>query len=590
MCGITGVAGNNTKIYDEALNNMLASLSKRGPDDRGTLSFPHCTLGQTRLSVIDLSSGHQPMRDNKRDMAITFNGEIYNYRELKQDLEKKGYSFSTNSDTEVILKAYQEYGKECTKHLDGMFAFAIWDNENDQLFMARDRFGKKPFYYAFDDQNNLIFASEAKAIFASGKIKGVLSKGALDNYLELMYVPPWKSIYENIFVLPPAHSAIHKDNSITIERYWKLTYTPSSLSYEEAKKETRRLLDEAVKKRVIASDVEVGSLLSGGVDSTFVSLLAQKYLKHPLKTFALGYGDYINELPYAEEASRTIGSEHHTLQASGGLIEELEAVNTYFDEPHADSSDFPQHMISRLAASKVKVALSGDGGDEIFMGYGWHARHMNLSYRKNPFEKLFMSPLRGRVYMTRVFSPLQRLMLWGSPFRLHKDIFAKGAYQRGIDAIREIITFDLTTYLPGQLLTKVDRTSMMHGLEVRSPFLDTALVEFVYNLPIEYKMDQKGYKIILKDLLSEYMPHKFVYRRKQGFGAPIGKWLREPRMKSYVQDKLGSDAFIRTIFVSKTIDFLLKDFYNRNNDRRQLKIWTLLCLELWVQSHKQYFA
>ena len=431
-------------------------------------------------------------------------------------------------------------------------------------------------------------ASEIKALFASGRLRGEIDLVALDNYLELMYIPPWKSIYENIFSLPPAHVAVYRNDNLEIKRYWSLAYNPISISYEDAKKETKRLLDEAVKKRMLAADVEVGSLLSGGVDSTFVSILAQKYLDHPLKTFALGYGEYVNELPYAEKASRAIGSEHFTLQAGGDLIEELETVIGYFDEPHADSSDFPQHLISQLAASKVKVALSGDGGDEIFLGYGWHARHMNLSYRHNTFEKLFLDPFRGRVRMTRVFSPWQRVALWGSLLHLNKDIFAKGAYQSGLDPIRKIITFDITTYLPGQLLTKVDRTSMMHGLEVRSPFLDTALVEFVYNLPTEYKINNQGYKIILKDLLSDYMPHDFVYRRKQGFGAPIGKWLREPKMSSYVKEKLGSGAHIRRLFVSKTIDFLLNDFYVKNNDRGQMRLWTLLCLELWFLSHEEY--
>lgn len=584
MCGIIAITGNKSGEY--RISAMFASLSKRGPDDHGVLSFPHCTLGQTRLSIIDLSGGHQPMRDNKRNIAITFNGEIYNYRELKRKLESRGHTFSTNSDTEVILKAYQEYGVDCPKQLDGMFAFALWDEEKQMLFLARDRFGKKPLYYAFDKNQKLVIASEIKALVAAG-ITGVLDDRALDNYLQLMYIPPWKSVYKNILQLPPAHIAVYKNEKLETKRYWDIPLKPLMIGYGEAKEEVRRLLDEAVKKRMLAADVEVGSLLSGGVDSTIVSILASKYLDHPLKTFSLGYGDYINELPYAKQASDHMRSEHYTMEAGGDMVEELEKVLSYFDEPHADSSDFPQHLISELAASRVKVALSGDGGDEIFMGYGWHTRHLHLSYRAHTFEKLFLSPFQGRVRSQQIFSPLQRLALWGSLSPLNADIYAEGAYHPDLDALGKITTFDLTTYLPGQLLSKVDRMSMMHGLEVRSPFLDTALVEFVINLPTEFKSGKGGTKLILKDLLAEYMPKEFVYRRKQGFGAPVGKWLREEKMRNYALQKLGRNAKIRSLFVGKTIDFFLNDFYKKKYDRSGLKLWLLLCLEVWLEKHER---
>ncbi len=586
MCGIIGlVSKEKIPVERNTLDAMLASLSKRGPDDRGTLVFPHCTLGQTRLSIIDLSGGHQPMRDNARNIAITFNGEIYNYRELKRELTAKGHTFSTNSDTEVILKAYAEYGTECPKHLDGMFAFALWDEDQQVLFLARDRFGKKPLYYAFDEHKNLVVASEIKALVAAG-ITGELDERALDNYLQLMYIPPWKSVYKNVFQLPPAHSAVYRNGGLDIQRYWDIPFQPIAIGYDEAKEEVRRLLDEAVKKRMLAADVEVGALLSGGVDSTIVSILASKHLDHPLKTFSLGYGDYINELPYAKQAADYIHSEHYTAEAGGDMTEELEKVLAYFDEPHADSSDFPQHLVSELAASKVKVALSGDGGDEIFMGYGWHTRHLNLSYRAHTFEKLFLNPFQGRTRSQRVFSPLGRLALWGSVSPLNNDIYAEDAYRAGLDPMQNITTFDLTTYLPGQLLSKVDRTSMMHGLEVRSPFLDTELVEFVINLPTEFKAGKDGNKMLLKDLLAEYMPKEFVYRRKQGFGAPVGKWLREPKMRSYATQTLGAGANIRSLFVEKTINSLLNDFYSKNDNRSGMRLWLLLCLEIWLKKSR----
>ncbi|MEK7621568.1 MAG: asparagine synthase (glutamine-hydrolyzing) [Patescibacteria group bacterium] len=588
MCGILAIAGKNIEKHNtQKVNAGLHALARRGPDDRGEMRFTECLLGHTRLSIIDLKSSHQPMRDNKHDIAITFNGEIYNYRELKKELGAKGYLFTTNSDTEVILKAYQEYGEKCPKYLDGMFAFAIWDEKKQTLFMARDRFGKKPLYYTFDKNNNLFVASEIKALISAG-ITGVLDEEALDNYLQLMYISPWKSVYKNISQLPPAHSAVYKNQNLSIKRYWDLPHRPIKIDYEEAREEVGRLLDEAVKKRMLAADVEIGALLSGGVDSTIVSILASKYLDRPLKTFSLGYGDYVNELPYAKEAADFIKSEHYTVEASGNMVKELEKVITYLDEPHADSSDFPQHLISELAASKVKVALSGDGGDEIFMGYGWHTRHLNLSYRAHPFEKLFLNHFQGRVRSTRVFTTWERIRLWGGIQYINNDIFAPGAYADNENAMQKITIFDLTTYLPGQLLSKVDRISMMHGLEVRSPFLDTELVEFVINLPTKFKSDKDSSKIILKDLLSEFMPKAFVHRRKQGFGAPVGRWLREPKMRDYVVSNLGKGARVKNLFNPVAIDFLVNRFYDKNNDRLALKVWIILCLELWLKLSRVY--
>jgi len=579
MCGITAIAGENLDTRNYQTSRMLETLKKRGPDGVGETTFDSCWLGHRRLSIIDISLGKQPMTDEH--LSITFNGEIYNFQELKKTLENLGHIFKTNSDTEVILKAYKQYGNECPKYLDGMFAFAIWDNNNKTLFFARDRFGKKPLYYAFDHKK-IIIGSEIKTILASGKIDNSIDLESLDNYLQLMYIPPWKSIYKNILLLPPAHFGIYKNGNLKVERYWHLNFSPIKISYQDAKDEVKKLLNEAVKKRMLASDVEIGSFLSGGVDSSLITILAKDYLKNPIKTFSLGYGNYINELPFAEEVANKIKSEHYTLQAESDQISELEEVISYFDEPHADNSDFPQHLLSKMTASKVKVALSGDGGDELFMGYGWHTRHFHLSYKAHTFEKLFLDSLSGRMRAYRVYSPLARLLMWGSPFKINNDVYAKEQYRNTNNSIDRLTTFDLTTYLPGQLLTKVDRTSMMHGLEVRSPFLDTKLAEFVINLPENFKADNKQQKIILKDILSEYMPKDFVHRRKQGFGAPTIKWLRGKEMQKYTQDILGKNAMVRNIFLSTPIDFMIKRFYIDNNNADAMRIWILLCLEIWL--------
>lgn len=586
MCGIIGIIGKNIQKTDTSkISLMLDSLSKRGPDDKGTLIFPNCILGQTRLSIIDLETGHQPMKDTKTDNTITFNGEIYNYKELRESLIKKGYTFSTNSDTEVILKAYAEYGNDCVKHLDGMFAFVIWNEKTQELFMARDRFGQKPLYYAFDAHNNFIFASEIKALFKAD-IKGEIDYEAIDNYLALMYIPPWKSVYKNIHTLPPAHCASLIDNNLTKKRYWSIPNEPiKNVSYEEAKKHTKMLLEKAVEKRMIA-DVEIGALLSGGVDSTLVSAYAgQSSQQSPLKTFSIGYEGYINEFPYAKEASDKIGTEHYTLQAKSELIGELEKVIAYMNEPHADSSNFPQHIISELASSKVKVALSGDGADELFMGYGWHSKYFNVRKIIQLKNFLFSNQFKEHLKHISVFRKNERRKLWKNSNVINDDIEGEAVKNIKKNDIKKINLFDLTTYLPGQLLTKIDRASMMHSLEIRSPFLDHKLAEYVYNLPLEYKMNKKIGKIILKDILSEIMPKEFVYRRKQGFGAPVGEWLKTDKMKRFVFEILGDTASIYDFLKKEEIIKLIDRFYRYNDDSVHYQIWTLLCLELWFRSH-----
>lgn len=582
MCGIIALAGKNISgVQDESVRKMLSCLTLRGPDEKDFIRTHEIILGQTRLSIVDLALGHQPMRDTERPYTIVFNGEIYGYKELRKELESKGHVFSTNSDTEVILKAYAEYGMKCVDHLDGMFAFALWDDTKKELFIARDRFGKKPLYYVIENEI-LYCASEIKALLAVG-VKGEIDLEAIDNYLALTYIPPWKSVYKNIHTLPPAHCGIFKNGQMEMHRYWKLEDKPLTVSYDDAKVEVKRLFDEAVRKRMVA-DVEIGSLLSGGVDSTLVTAYAQKYASHPLKTFSLGYEGHINELPFAEEASKKIGTDHRTLQATGELTHELENVIAYFDEPHSDSSDFPQHLVSGLASTKVKVALSGDGADELFLGYGWHTKYWNTTKLVRLKNMIFSNPFEEHLKTITVFSVEERKRLWKNPASVNRDIVEESVEERRRNDLKKINMFDLTTYLPGQLLTKVDRTSMMHSLEIRSPFLDHKLAEYVYSLPTEYKTDMKNGKLILKDILAEIMPKEFVYRRKQGFGAPVIEWLRTEKMKNYLEEKLNGKAKIYELLHEKEVRNLLEDFYTKKNTTKALRIWTLLCLELWLRS------
>ncbi len=579
MCGIIAITGNNAgTIENGRIDAMLSTLSKRGPDDKGFVREDRAIIGQTRLSIVDIGGGHQPMKDTKNPYTIVFNGEMYGYKDLRGRLELLGHSFSTQSDTEVILKAYAEYGDACLDQLDGMFVFALWDDIKKELFIARDRFGKKPFYYTFIDKT-FFGASEIKALFATGKIKGKIDPGALEDYLRLSYIPPNKSIYSNIHVLPPAHVATIKDGNIRMRKYWDLEKKEVSISFVEAKKTIKKLFDLAVQKRMVA-DVEIGSLLSGGIDSTLVTLYAQKYASHPIKTFAVGYDKGVNELPFALEASKKIGTDHFTLTAQASDIEELRNVIEYFDEPHADSSNFPQHLISKLASTKVKVALSGDGADELFMGYGWYQKYWNTPL----YKKIFENPFSSYRKMVEVFDRKERAVLIKKR-TLIEDEFESLATSGAVDSFDKINRYDLKIYLPGQLLTKIDRTSMMHSLEVRSPFLDTALVEFVYNLPWKFKINKTENKIILKDILSEIMPKDFVYRRKQGFGAPIVDWLKEKVLQDEIHKILTDNAhpmykYLDRETVRKIIE--KKDRYTKSSIR---KIWSILCLGIWFELH-----
>lgn len=573
MCGIAAIAGVKFDINRYKTGAMLQVLQRRGPDGLGEQMFFNCWLGHCRLAIIDLEKGKQPMLDDK--LAITFNGEIYNHYELRTQLEKKGYRFRTKSDTETILKAYRMWGSECPKHLDGMFSFVIWDDERKEMFVARDRLGKKPLYYFFDG-DIILLASEIKALIVSGVLAPQVDYKAIDEYLRLMYIPPWKAVYKNVYQVPPAHCGTFKNGKLSLKRYWSLIHQSINISYEEAKVEVHRMLCASVKKRITTSDVEIGTFLSGGVDSTLTTLIAASQLNFPLKVFSVSYGGNTDELPFAKQVCEKIGGEHSVVHINNCLTYELDDVIAYFDEPHADTSDFAQHLLSRLAAKKVKVVLSGDGSDELFLGYKWHIKPENIKLNKDIFHE--------RLNSICAFSPQQREMLWSSSGMATDDIIEKDIYKDVPDPMDRVTMFDLTSHLPGQILTKVDRAGMMHGLEVRSPFLDTALMEFVFNLPYEYKVYNGEQKHILKDILTEYMPPDFVYRCKQGFGAPIEQWLCNPTMKTYMYAKLGSNARIRLILSGENIDKYLYNFYvnEHRHERSAQRLWVLLCLERWM--------
>lgn len=584
MCGILAIAG--TTIPERQFAHALHTLDRRGPDASGVYTYKNCILGHTRLAIIDLTEGQQPMLDQEANIAITFNGEIYNYQELRTTLEKMGYSFKTHSDTEVILKAYREYGTDCVQHLDGMFAFAIWNDATQELYCARDRFGKKPLYYAYDQNGNLYLASEIKALLTAS-ISPEIDPAAIDAYLALMYVPTWRTIYKNVHTVSPAHYGVYKDKELKTTRYWQLSRdTISTISYEEAKEETRRLIHAAVKKRMIA-DVEVGAFLSGGVDSTLVTAYAQEYTDKPIKTFSLGYGDYINELPYAQQAAETIGTDHHTMQAGANLIEDIEAYLGHFDQPHGDSADLAQHILSRYTAEHVKVALAGDGGDELFMGYGWYWAYWNRPKLHTIKNFLFSNPYREHLRsITVVPAHMRRHLLHEAGGTYDPHFSNPNMHGHSGTGIEEINWYDLTTMLQGHILYKVDRTSMMHGLEVRSPLLDYQLAEFIYSLPNKFKADRNTGKFLLKDLLAEIMPREFVDRKKQGFGAPVRKWLQEEHFRDYAHKELfGTHSSLDRYVNTSRLQGMFTSVTTRNHLKNAYRIWVILCLAVWLKKH-----
>ncbi|OHA46796.1 MAG: asparagine synthase (glutamine-hydrolyzing) [Candidatus Taylorbacteria bacterium RIFOXYD2_FULL_36_9] len=576
MCGIIAISGVNLDIKKYDTDSMLKAIRQRGPDSTGVMRFPHCFLGHQRLSIIDIGKGAQPMQS--KNLSITFNGEIYNYRNLKSELSKEGFVFETNSDTEVILKAYQKWGYDCVKKLDGMFAFAIWDNDKEELFFARDRIGKKPLFYCFDEQKKeILISSEIKSLVASKVFIPKIDYSSIDNYLRVMYIPPWKTVYKNIHQLSPAHYALYKNGVMTITRYWQLVYKPAHIPYEDAKNEVHRLLINAVNKRLISSDTEVGSFLSGGVDSSLVTIIASKLLDRTLKTFAVSYSGH-DELPFAKQVSEKINSELFSIEINQANMSELETVVEYFDEPHADTSDFPQHLISKLASEKLKVVLSGDGADEIFLGYKWH--------NKGTHEDLFDQ----RINAICVFDDESRKELWGTDKYSNNDIVLPEVFVGLDNDVKKVEIFDLTSHLPGQILTKVDRASMMHSLEVRCPFLDIELIEYVFNLPYEYKVTTSSQKHILREILSLYMPRDFSFRKKQGFGSPIWEWMNNENVKKYIYNKLGQTAVIRQFLNGDVIDKYVSHLYTESpkHERAYQRVWVLLCLELWAKNNQQY--
>src|SRR6185503_6382251 len=543
MCGIAGIVGQNTKRHQHLVRQMTDCIQHRGPDGDGIAVFDNCLLGHRRLSIIDLTTGDQPMY-SPFGTTLIFNGEFYGYLDVKKQLDWK---WKTTSDTEVVLALYHKYGaNDFVKHIRGMFSFAIWDENNQSFVAARDRFGEKPFYYAITENNEIVFSSEIKAILASGLNKPEIDTRSLTHYLQHLYVHPHHSIYKNIHVLPPAHFLIFKDGKLKIEQYWKLPETQLKISNQEAKEECYRLLDRSVKDQLIA-DVPVASFLSGGIDSSTISALAALESKHQLTTISFSFGKNNSELPYSRKVAEKYKTNNIELhQDDYDISHWFRKMIDVYDEPFADSSSIPTYLICQLAAKKFKVVLTGDGGDELMAGYrNWYPTLYQLQNPKG-FEG-FIKKIRKQLLHSKYRNTsIASIHLEQNKYFSNDELKRLTKFNAGYDFVKfqdqpvntvdAAMRMDLNDYMPGDILVKTDRAAMANSLELRAPFLDVDFAEFCIALPEDFKISNNDDKILLRETFKHLWPDEIVKRHKQGFGAPIHEWMQQKQMMQLKSD------------------------------------------------------
>jgi asparagine synthase (glutamine-hydrolysing) len=623
MCGITGFVYNPERpVERDVLERMNRAIAHRGPDEDGFYVNKNVGLAMRRLSIIDLASGQQPIHNADKTKWIVYNGEIYNYREIRRDLEKRGHRFYTNSDTETVVHLYDRYGEQCVDHLRGMFAFAVWDEADSSLFLARDRVGKKPLLYSHSEDGSIVFGSEFRALLEHPSVGRDIDLEAIDAYLSYLCVPAPLTAYKQIRKLEPGHWLRWKDGRIETRRYWQPDFSRKiRIAEEEAIEETTRLLRESTRLRLV-SEVPLGAFLSGGVDSsTVVALMAQES-STPVKTFSIGFEEQdFSELKYARRVAEHVGAEYHEFIVRPNALDILPKLVEHYGEPYADSSAIPTFYVSRETRRHVTVALNGDGGDESFAGYERHAA-MRLAegYRRIPkaLRKVFVeAPValvptseirRSRARDAKRFlraanlPKSDRYFRWMSTFdrdaksRIYTPDFAASlngrdasrymdrwfASANGTGVVDAAMLNDLMTYLPNDLLVKVDIASMANSLEARSPFLDHKVIEFAASLPEGLKMRRFETKSLLKKVASRLVPRDVVYRRKMGFGVPVGKWFRG-EMRSFINDVLLSErALKRNIVRPETLRRYVAEHTGGERDH-QFQLWTLMMLELWFQ-------
>ncbi len=625
MCGIAGILEcSGRPVSTQLVEAMCHALRHRGPDDEGIVDVgsnsrtdrkASVVFGNRRLSVIDIDGGHQPISNEDGTVWTVLNGEIYNYRELRKTLEEAGHSFSTCSDTEVIVHAYEMYADKFVEYLDGMFAIAVWDKRRQQLLLARDRFGKKPLLYAHRD-SWCAFASELQALLALPEIQRDIDLAAVGSYLSYMAVPAPQTIYRSIRKLPPAHVLILKDGCASLRRYWQLSFVPKqNLSDIEAAERSVELMRDAVRKRLV-SDVPIGAFLSGGVDSSAVVSLMTELSPQPVKTFSIGFDEEgYNELPYARRVAEEFGCDHHEFVVQPKAVEVLPKLVQHFGEPFADSSAIPTSYVAALTRQHVTVALTGDGGDEAFGGYGRHRANMlaeavGSTLSSESIRDVVKSLVRSshdqpgtvarvkRFIYAATLARSERYRAWAGvlsedliaevfPAVTETDEVVRKMFEKHqtLDAIDAFLAIDTEFYLPTDLLVKMDITSMMHSLEARSPFLDHQLVEFVAALPSRQKIRRLTTKFLMKRAMLGRVPSEVLSRRKRGFAVPIKQWL-QGELRDVLKDHLLSSQAVADGFIRDgAINRLVREHLSGVRDWSQ-QLWALLMLEMWWRTSR----
>jgi len=640
VCGIAGYINIDPtkKSSSKLVQDMTDVLSHRGPDDGNIFTQGNIALGHRRLSIIDIAGGHQPMHSGCDRYVIVFNGEIYNYQKLKNELKLRNIKFKTNSDTEVILKYYEIYGENCVTKFNGMFAIAIWDKVLKTLFIARDRLGEKPLYYYFDDEK-FVFASEIKSILKTLGTAPTIDYSALGNYFSFDYIAEPDSIYKNIKKLKPGHSLVLKGAKIDLKKYWEI---PQSLmdnrSVADYCDELRFLAEDSVRLRMI-SDVPIGVFLSGGLDSSIITgLMAKISGNTPVRTFSIrgGEGEF-DELKYAKDVSifnQTIHTEFDSVSVK--IHDLLPRLVKHLDEPFADSSIIPTYHVTRLAREKVTVALSGEGGDELFGGYDWHARYLQIRkyaalvpkpIRELLFKKLLMNSECPTRYKNSIMKTLSRISLGNrlslkEPSEIYKsqmtgfsdnfyamiqsakldnnilnsngqfispcEIF--GSRSDSNDMLDSPLTTDLMMYLPSDLLVKVDRMSMLNSLEVRCPLLDHRLIEFAANVPSNLKISGHTRKFLFKTAFKDLLPSS-VYNRKskRGFSIPISTMFHGDFM-DYAKEVILDKSIINRGFFNRASAESMLEIHHKKVQDYGPQIWNLLIFSLWLNQQEYRYS
>lgn len=621
MCGIAGIVSQDTARF-AVLPAMVASLAHRGPDDDGIEHLPGAALGHRRLSIIDLEHGHQPMLDETGTVGIVFNGEIYNYRALQRQLESEGRTFRTGSDTEVLLQVYLQYGTDCVKHLNGMFAFAIWDARKQTLFAARDHMGQKPFFYHMA-HGGIVFGSEIKAILASGLVRPTPDLKALYDYISLRFIPGDLTLFESIRKLPAAHYLVWHEGQLKVERYWQLDFNQKIKGSE---RELTQALEDQLTRTVeehTVSDVPVGAFLSGGIDSSLITALLAQQTADPVATFSIGVEEQdFNELPFAREVATQYHTDHHDQVVKADLVRLLPKMIWHLEEP-ADPFGVGVYLVSALASRSVKVVLSGDGGDELFAGYDRFVGHRLadvLSVIPKAMRRGVVRRLIDLVPDTYTYKSMAQKLRWINEMSLltsgdryaHSMSFLRYSEeakaelltddakrrlgtsdsrlkilehfdsQHATHVVDRMLYTDLMTRMPDHLLSIVDRMAMAHSLEVRPPLLEHGMVEFAASLPANLKLKGTKLKYILRAVASRHLSSRLINRKKQGFGFPLAYWMRND-LQPLLQDTLRTSRFVESgIFNHEFLRNMITEHVEGKQDHN-FRLWIFLNLEIWYR-------